>query len=87
MRFVISTSTNSFTISFALEITVFAQSSFQNKNFESIGELKISCTQWVQNNAFFLTNTGQAPKVSILNKQEGQIFNDQVVILLCVGKT
>lgn len=58
------------------------ETSLHNKNFESMGELKISCTQWVQNNAFFLTNTGQSPKVSILNKQEGQIFNDQVAALL-----
>ena len=58
------------------------ESSFHDKNYESVGELKISCTKWVQNNVIFLTNTGQAPRVSILNKQEGQIFNDQVAALL-----
>ena len=45
-------------------------------------DMSISALDWKPSTAVFLSNTGQAPRVSILDRDEGQFFNDQVATLL-----
>lgn len=55
---------------------------YLNQKSTLLIDMTISSSDWQPSTSTFLTNTGQATKVSILNKDEGQIFNDQVATLL-----
>lgn len=54
---------------------------YENKGILLV-DMEIKSTNWEKSTAHFLSNTGQATKVSVLDNDEGSIFNDQVATLL-----